>query len=416
MGRTALVLGGGMVGTATAWHLQERGFNVTLIERNEIGRETSYGNVGLIQSEASEPYAFPHDFRTLARVAFGTANEAIWHLRDLPSVAPALLRYWFNSFPARYARISSSYNAMIQYAVQEHERLLTQIGGSNLIAKSGWKQILRTQRGMESALAHARHLSSTYGTEYRALDSRELAIAEPSLKIPMAGGIWWTNPWSSSAPGQLVEHYANGFIQQGGTILKGDARTLSRTASGGWSVRTVEGAVEAEQAVIALGPWADTLTRSLGYRFPLFVKRGYHRHFSWNGSLATPLIDTENGVALAPMLAGLRIATGAEFARRDSAPDYTQINNSEKLARQLLDFGNPVENTPWKGARPCLPDMLPIIGAAPKHKNLWFHFGHGHQGFTLGPATARLLAEQMSGNAPYIDPLPYDPTRFPSAL
>ncbi len=56
--------------------------------------------------------------------------------------------------------------------------------------------------------------------------------------------------------------------------------------------------------------------------------------------------------------------------------------------------------------------MLPVIGPAPRHRGLWFHFGHGHQGFTLGPASARLLAERMCGQTPYVDPAPYDPSRF----
>ena len=65
----------------------------------------------------------------------------------------------------------------------------------------------------------------------------------------------------------------------------------------------------------------------------------------------------------------------------------------------LLDIGPPVNELEWFGTRPCLPDMLPLVGAAPHHQNLWFNFGHGHQGFTLGPTCAELLALQMVGEA-----------------
>jgi D-amino-acid dehydrogenase len=64
------------------------------------------------------------------------------------------------------------------------------------------------------------------------------------------------------------------------------------------------------------------------------------------------------------------------------------------------------------GARPCLPDMLPIIGAAPRHRGLWFDFGHQHHGLTLGPVSGRLLAEMMTGQAPFTDPRPYAVERF----
>jgi D-amino-acid dehydrogenase len=166
--------------------------------------------------------------------------------------------------------------------------------------------------------------------------------------------------------------------------------------------------------VIALGPWAPALTKPLGYRFPLFVKRGYHRHYVVERMPNRPLLDAENGVVLAPMQRGLRLTTGAEFAHHDAPPTPVQLQRAERYARELLRLGAPVESTPWLGARPCVADMRPIVGRAPHHRGLWFNFGHAHQGFTLGPATARLVAELIDGAPPYIDPLPYDPIRFGS--
>ena len=64
------------------------------------------------------------------------------------------------------------------------------------------------------------------------------------------------------------------------------------------------------------------------------------------------------------------------------------------------------------GLRPCTPDMMPIIGPAPKHRNLWFGFGHAHHGLTLGPVTGRLLAEMITGEMPFVDPRPYRADRF----
>ena len=68
-------------------------------------------------------------------------------------------------------------------------------------------------------------------------------------------------------------------------------------------------------------------------------------------------------------------------------------------ARELVDFGPASEKTAWTGTRPCLPGMLPLVRQAPRHKGLWLHFGHGHQGFTLGPATGERLARAMTGDA-----------------
>ncbi len=214
-----------------------------------------------------------------------------------------------------------------------------------------------------------------------------------------------------SDPGELVGRYALLAQQLGVELLQGDAATL-RATSTGWQVRGAAGPVDAEQAVVALGPWADALVRTLGYRFPLFVKRGYHRHYTGGPVPRLSLLDADGGLVIAPMKRGVRITTGAEFARLDAPPTPVQVTKAHVLASELLDLPQPLEPEPWLGARPCTADMLPVIGAAPRHRGLWFNFGHAHQGFTLGPVSGRLLSELIEGAAPLVDPAPYAPQRF----
>jgi pyruvate kinase len=166
--------------------------------------------------------------------------------------------------------------------------------------------------------------------------------------------------------------------------------------------------------VVALGPWADTVTRALGYDFPLAVKRGYHMHYRAAGEarLSTPLLDAERGYFLAPMRRGIRLTTGAEFALREAIRTPVRLGRAEPIARELFPLAERLDAEPWMGSRPCTPDMLPIIGRAPRHPSLFFAFGHAHHGFTLGAATGRLVAEMASGEAPFVDPAPYSPERF----
>jgi len=214
-------------------------------------------------------------------------------------------------------------------------------------------------------------------------------------------------------PGGLVAGYAALFTRLGGTIATGDARTLRATGSG-WSVTTPSGPVTAEHAVVALGPWSDGVIRPLGYRLPLFVKRGYHREYRQveAGALNRPLLDAETGFLLAPMARGIRLTTGAEFARIDAPVNPSQIDGTEAVARQMLPLGERLDAEPWLGARPCTPDMKPVIGRAPHHQTLWFAFGHAHHGLTLGAVTGRLLAELMTGEAPFLNTEPFSAARF----
>jgi D-amino-acid dehydrogenase len=113
-----------------------------------------------------------------------------------------------------------------------------------------------------------------------------------------------------------------------------------------------------------------------------------------------------------PMRRGIRLTTGVEFARTNAPPSAVQLERAEPVARALLPLDRRVDAAPWMGVRPAMPDMLPVIGRAPTHDNLWCAFGHAHQGLTLGPSTGRLLAEMMSGEAAFLDPEPYRPSRF----
>ena len=411
MSQTILVLGAGMVGTCTALHLQQRGFDVTLIDRREPGQETSFGNAGLIQREAVEPYAFPRDPAFVLRAALGLGAEVHWHSRGLLAMGRALLGYFRHSHPTRHAVATAAYSRLIAHAMDEHAPWVAAAGAQDLVSEGGFRFVFRTPQALDQALARARQLNHAFGVQHRAEDGTALAHAEPALRQRLAGAVHWTQPWAVNDPGELVRRYAQLFVRRGGHIARADALSL-RPDGVGWQVGTDGDTHRAAQAVVALGPWSDGLLQRLGYRYPLFVKRGYHQHYQSPHALHQPVLDAERGYVLAPMRRGLRLTTGAEFAHVDAPATPVQLGKAEALARELIDLGPALPEAPWLGARPCVADMLPLIGPAPRHRGLWLHLGHAHQGFTLGPASARLLAELIAGDNPYIDPAPYAPARW----
>lgn len=411
MGSEILVLGAGMVGVSTALALSQRGHRVLLVDRKAPGQETSYGNAGLIQREAVMPYAFPRDWRVLAGVALGRGNDVRYRLSAMPALAPRLARYWANSAPAAYAPLAQAYGRLIAHCLQEHAGWVEQAGAQDLVGRQGWVRGFLDPAGLDADGEQALRLAREHGLGCEVLDAGALGRLMPALRRPLAGGIHWSDPWAVNDPGELVTRYAGLLRGMGGEIMQAEVKSLAPQGKG-WQVQTQDGVLQAGQVVLALGPWADGATRALGYRLPLFVKRGYHRHYAMQQPLPMPLLLTEPGFMLAPMARGLRITTGAEFAAHEAPASPAQLAVAERLARGLLDLGEAVEAQPWLGARPCTVDMNPVIGAAPRHRGLWFNFGHGHQGFTLGPASGRLLAELIGGETPYLDPTPYSPQRF----
>jgi D-amino-acid dehydrogenase len=408
-----IVLGAGMVGVATALHLQKRGRSVALVDRRGPGEETSYGNTGIIQREGVVPYPFPRQIGRMAQYALNLRAEANLHWSALPAIAPWLYRYWAASTPARLAATARAAHPLIERCIVEHEALMVEAGIAGMLRRTGYLRFYRDPAALKAEILKDESWRKIYGVGYEVIDGRKLAELEPHLRGGDTGGVWMPQPVSVSDPGGLTKAYARLLTDRGGRLLVGDAHTLTAWR-GGWQVGTSEGPVAAAAAVVALGPWSGDLLQPLGYHIPLGVKRGYHMHFraQGNATLNRPVIDVQYGYALTPMVQGIRLTTGAEFALRDAPPTPVQLAKVEPLAREIFPLGERIDAEPWLGRRPCLPDMLPIVGQAPKHEGLWFNFGHHHLGFTMGPVTGRLLAEMLTGEAPFTDPKPYRADRF----
>ncbi|MBW9091597.1 FAD-binding oxidoreductase [Rhizobium wenxiniae] len=408
-----IVLGAGIVGISTALQLARRGKAVVLVDRGEPGRETSYGNAGLIQREGVVPYGFPQQFGQILRNAMNNRIDSHFHWRALPSVSSFLAKYWWHSNLSRHQLIARAYAPLIEHSISTHNELIEEAGAQALIAKDGWTELFRTAAKRDGELREAERLRREYGVAFEALSPKDLAAREPHLSQGFAGALRWEDPWSVKDPLALSQAYVRLFEKLGGKVLKGDARSLSKTTSG-WRVVAGDGTVEAKDVVVALGPWSDVVTKPLGYNFLVGVKRGYHMHYAPKGdaTLNGWLLDAECGYLLAPMNQGIRLTTGAEFAHRDAPKTPVQLARAEAVAGQVFPLGEKLDKEPWMGARPCTPDMMPVIGKAPRHDGLWFAFGHAHHGLTLGPVTGQVIAEAILGEKTLIDISAYRPERF----
>ncbi|RDU96196.1 NAD(P)/FAD-dependent oxidoreductase [Trinickia dinghuensis] len=410
-----IVLGAGIVGVSCAVHLQDRSRRVALVDRLAPGEGTSFGNAGLIERSAVVPYAFPRDLGVLLRYARNRSTDLHWDYKALPSFIPWLARYWYESSPERLAQAARDMLPLIRACVDEHDALLARVGepAASLAYDGGWIEAFRTPREFALAAERAKPLASAQDLRLDTLDGAALREREPSLSDTFCGGLHWRDPKDVTNPGALTKAYAALFEACGGATFVGDAATARRD-SDGWTVQTRDGVLSARELVVALGPWSDTVFAPLGYRIPLRAKRGYHMHYAATRGtpLKCPVLDREQGYVIAPMQRGLRLTTGVELAAREAPRTGIQLWRAEAYARPAFGLGQRLDAEPWLGLRPCTPDMRPVIGPAPRHRGLWFAFGHAHHGLTLGPVTGRLLAEMMTGATPFTDPRPYRANRF----
>ena len=407
-----LVLGAGIVGVSTALQLQARGRNVVLLDRDQPGSGTSHGNAGLIERASVIPYSFPREFSRLLRYGLNQQPDVRYSLKHLPKAGPWLMQYWQQSGSKGLAKATEAMLPLIEKCVSEHDLLAEPAGMTGLIQDSGWVEVYRTPADFDKAQRDAAALGR-FKLNYRVLDKQQVHALEPGLHSDVLGGIHWLDPKTVSDPGGLTRGYAELFVQRGGRFVIGDANSLRATA-GQWQVDSQKGLIVANEVVVALGPQARGIFEPLGYRIPLAIKRGYHMHYAAKDghTMQHPILDSIGGYVLAPMVGGIRLTTGIEFADSDDPINEIQLRRCEERAQRLYPLGPRVDAEPWLGRRPCLPDMCPVIGPANRHKGLWFNFGHAHHGLTLGPVSGRLLAEMMTGETPFTDPTPYSAERF----
>ena len=153
-----LVLGAGIVGVSTALHLQARGRQVILIDRDDPGNGTSHGNAGLIERSSVIPYAVPRQLGALLRYGLNRQPDVRYSLLHLPKAAPWLLRYWQQSAPGRLAGAAADMLPLVQRSVEEHDALIHAAGLEGLVLAKGWRPAAdrRQYQGCVGDVSHCR--------------------------------------------------------------------------------------------------------------------------------------------------------------------------------------------------------------------------------------------------------------------
>lgn len=413
MSKEIVVLGAGIVGVSVAWHLQKEGYHVTLMDRKKPGSETSFGNVGLIQREAIRPYPFPRSISKILKVLPNKEIDIRYRLSEIINKARPLWHYWDNSNPKKYEQISAEYSTLIEKCLDAHDEMIQSSNAETFVSKKGYIEIYQSKTKLEERKREIEEHIQGNGVEYQFLDKEQLAALEPAIQVEMAGGVHWSQVWSAQSPQDIVNTYFEHFLLLGGSFIEGEIKSLNKSTNS-WEVEIGQQTLTFEQSVLCLGPWSALWLKKQGVSIPLFFKKGYHLHYTHNEKrkLQHPILVADTGFAIAPMPHGVRLCTGAELSGLKSNSSYDQLKLAEEKARELFLLGKQVEETPWSGARPCLPDMKPIISPSDKQKGLWLAFGHGHQGFTLGPLTGRLIAQMVKGVEPEINLAPFHVNRF----
>jgi D-amino-acid dehydrogenase len=412
--KTALVVGGGFVGAACAWHLQRVGYRVTLLDAGDPLRAASWGNAGHLAIEQVDPLASAANLRSLPRRLFLFGGPVGLPLRDVGAWWPFGMRLLAAASPQRFAAGRQALSALLAQAIPAWRRLVAQTDSARYLREDGhfgaWDSAPSAQRGKRHWLA------ADVGEARVAPASRdELALLRHRFNGRPVDAVRFQHTGQILDLGPAREGIVAALCQAGGAVRTGQARTIP-VQGGRASVSLDDGStLDADLVLVAAGAGSAGLLHATEGHVPLIAERGYHLESAQvaqaGSGLLPPVAFEDRSVIVTSFASSLRIAGFTEFSQMASPPDARKWH---ALSRHAAALGLPMAAgaSQWIGARPTLPDYLPALGRSRAAGNLLYAFGHQHLGLTLSAITGELVAAFAAGLQTSADVRPFDLRRF----
>lgn len=411
--RRAVVVGAGMVGLATAWHLQEDGVEVTVLDRTGVAAGSSWGNAGWLAPALTLPLNDPAILASGMRSMLKSSSPVYVP----PTADPRLLRFLLgfvrHCTPARWRAAMEVFNRVNDQALGAFAQL--DVAEATKPAEpflAGFASE-SDRRVLETEFEHVREWGGT--TDYELLSEAEIKKLEPTLGDGVTHGIALHGQRFIN-PGRYVQALADAVVARGGTLRTGVVAERVEDTGTGVRVHTSAGTFEADHAVVATGAWLGGLVRPHGVSAIVQAGRGYSFTVQPQVMPTNPVYFPIQRVACTPLgtadaPAGFRVAGMMEFRKPDAALDPRRIKAIVDAARPMLTGVDwDARTDEWVGSRPCTVDGLPLIGRT-RSPRISVNGGHGMWGIALGPLSGRLLARDITGRES--DPVlaSFDPLR-----
>ncbi len=390
------VLGAGVVGCAIALELRKRGADVVLVDRDEPGSGCSFGNSGAISPGSVAPLAMPGVLASVPGMLLDDESPLFLPLRHLPAALPWLLQFVASARPARVAASAAKLAAIHAGALDAHEAMARELGVPELFLRRGHLHLYPDADALAKDAGGWR-LREQYGFQVQQLDRAGILALEPGIAPRYHVGMYLADHATILNPLRYVQAMARAYAAAGGRIVRGLVQRLE-DAPGGWRVQGI-GEDCFDHAVVAAGAWSKALLAPLGVHLALESQRGYHVQFAGARDVVSrTVVLADRKVFVTPMEEGLRVGGTVEIAGLQAPPDERRAAVLARIARENFRGLEAVPSRTWMGHRPCMPDSVPVVGAAPGRRGLWIATGHGHLGLTDSLNTARRIADGVLGS------------------
>lgn len=409
------VVGAGMVGLATAWHLRQRGVEVTVHDRTGVAAGASWGNAGWLTPGIATPLPEPAVLRSGFRALVSPASP----LYIPPSADLRLIRFLLgfarNSTAARWRRAMGALIPVNDLALAAFDRLAE--GGVEAPTHEArtFVAAYRTAAQRTTLLEEIEQIHAAgQDIEFDVLTGEEARALEPALADTIGAAILLRDQRFIN-PGQYVDSLAASARAMGVQLLERSdvLDVVDQGGPGGGSVRLVTstGEFEYDAVVLASGAHLNALADRFGVDLVVQAGRGYSFSVPIEHVPSGPVYFPAARVACTPLGDRLRVAGMMEFRKPEAPLDKRRVAAIVNAARPLLRGADlDQRQDEWVGSRPCTRDGLPLIGRT-RSPRVHVAGGHGMWGITLGPVTGELLAESILTGRTAPQLAPFDPLR-----
>jgi glycine/D-amino acid oxidase-like deaminating enzyme len=413
--RPVTVIGAGIVGLCTAYHLRRLGHPVTVIDRQFEGEGASWGNAGSISPGSVLPVAYRGMLRDLPQMLLDPAGPLHITASGLRHHTPWLLSFLRHSTPTRIRSSAEAIRPLVERSLEAHFALLEAIGSEDLLRVSGQLHLYPDRQ----AVARDRfgwELRREMGVRLEELDREGLLALEPSVGPAYAAAVFLPDQGMIIDPGDYSGRLRAVLRQAGVKLVEDEVCTFTFDSTGVAGITPTGSRHGGGEIVLCGGAWSAKLLRRHGERIPLINQRGFHVQFLQAGvTLSRVVVLADRKIFVTPMRHGLRAAGTVEITALDRSADMRRADYLAGNVRAAWPQINPrAEFIRWSGERPCLPDSLPVMGRSMRHPRLWLNFGHGHLGLTLSAVSGEAIARAISTDSDEALPPAFNPRRFTS--
>jgi len=409
------IIGGGVIGLCCAYYLNKEGYEITVIDRNNITDGCSFGNMGYISPSHFIPLASP-----------GIISQGLkWMLSSSSPfyIKPRLnwdlirwgMSFWKNSNAAKVKENIPHLNDLLQLSRRLMNDLKSDFNGSfEMIEKGCWTLYKNEKTG-----DHEKELTEqagTLGLKTMICTAQEVQKLEPEVEVDIAGGVLWLDDChldSARFMNALHWHLQNAGVN---FLLGEEVKSFEKINGKIRSVITRKEKIETDEIIIASGSWLPEVAKLAGIDLLMQPGKGYSVVYeNMEKNLHHPSILTEARTAMTPIDRWLRIGGTMELSGHSDTilpKRVDAIYNSVKKYYPGLKIEQPQTNKAWFGYRPVTPDGLPYIGRHNRYVNLIVAGGHAMLGVSAAAGTGKLVTEIISHRPTSIDISAFDVERF----